>query len=98
MIKLILIGCLIRLVENLEFLIPDFDTIANTPNVSHINHDAKMLERQNHWLRIMFEKLRWIALRKRLSLNYKTVLKKILEGASQCYVEKQNVKLVLTSF
>ena len=48
MIKLILIGCLIRLVENLEFLIPDFDTIANTPNVSHINHDAKMLERQNH--------------------------------------------------
>ena len=55
--------------ESRSSSIPDFDIIANTPAVRHINRDAENIRETKSLAENMFEKVKWMALRKRSCLN-----------------------------
>ena len=73
-----------------SFSIPDFDIIANTPAVPHINHDAESIRETESLADKCLKNLKCMALRWKSCLNCRKVLRIFFRTSSR-YL-KRNVK------
>ena len=72
----------------MKFFIHDFDIIANTPAVPHINHDAEIIRETESLADNMFEKLKMDGIKKEIMSELQKSIENFFQNELSVFKEK----------